>query len=89
MFGFEDHHISLWWVLPLVMMLVCVVMMLGGKRRRGCWRPKATDRPRREDRGSAKDILDMRFASGEIDQEEYEARKTVIFGPESFRQPDL
>ncbi len=81
MSGFEHYHFSLWWIFPMVMMLLCILMMRGRKRGIGCCSyPKADRRPRQEDSVSAKDILDMRFASGEIDQAEYEAKKELILG---------
>jgi putative membrane protein len=61
-----------WWIIPIAMMVLCFIMMRG---RRGCmtgWhRPRHTTE-------SAREILDKRYASGEISKEEYELKKRDI-----------
>lgn len=82
--GYETYHFSLWWIFPLAMMLFCFLMMLGRKRGKGCcFSPRTNGRAQREEPSSAKEILDMRFASGEIDQDEYLAKKEIILGQEA------
>ena len=58
-----------WWIIPVAMMVLCFVMM---RRHRegmtGCFR----SRPVAE---SAREILDKRYALGEISKEEYELKK--------------
>jgi putative membrane protein len=61
-----------WWVIPLAMMILCFLMMRG---RRGCMIGKP--RSRQVD-GSAREILDKRYALGEISREEYEEKKREI-----------
>ena len=82
MVGSELCTFSFWWIVPLIMMLLCFFMMRG---RRGtmmsgfgcCGR----DWQRAGDTKSASDILDRRYASGEIDKAEYEEKKRVMNGP--------
>jgi len=40
----------------------------------------STDKPGRPDRSSAQDILDERYARGELSDEEYRARRDVLSG---------
>ncbi len=61
-----------WWIIPLAMMILCFIMMRG---RRGCmtgWSksPRTTE--------TAREILDKRYALGEISKEEYQERKRDI-----------
>ncbi len=79
MYGSELCVFSFWWIVPVVMMILCFFIM---RRRRGtmmngfgcCGR----DWQQTRDMPSAKDILDRRYASGEIDQAEYEAKTKVL-----------
>lgn len=82
MYGSELCTFSFWWVVPVAMMFLCFFMMRG---RRGtmmsgfgcCGR----DWQRAGDTDSASDLLDKRYASGDIDQAEYEEKKRMINGP--------
>jgi putative membrane protein len=61
-----------WWIIPIAMMVLCFIMM---SRRRGYmmgWHrsPHITE--------SAREILDKRYALGEISKEEYELKKRDI-----------
>ena len=62
-----------WWIFPLVMMVFCFWFMRGCGRR--MWWPGGSFRSWRE---SPMDILNRRYASGEIDQQEYDEKKRVL-----------
>jgi len=72
-----------WWVFPLIMVFViiaCVAMLLLGHRAGGGgglphWGP---GRSWGDPRYSALQILNERFARGEIQEQEYEEKKAVI-----------
>lgn len=63
-----------WWVFPLVMMVFCFLFM------RGCGRRMRWSGPFWSKEGSPMDILDKRYARGEIDQQEYDERRKVLNG---------
>jgi uncharacterized membrane protein len=67
-----------WWIAPVVMFALCLFMMWGMRRWgwKGCmprWR-SLYGTPF----DSALDILNRRYARGEIDRNEYEQKKTAI-----------
>ena len=67
---------SFWWIFPIVMMFLCFFMMRGrwGSMMCGCG-PRSFYRRQTDDPDSALEILDRRYASGEIDQAEYAEKK--------------
>jgi putative membrane protein len=70
-YGGAWNGFSWWWVIPLAMMILCFFMMRG----HGCM---AGGSGRRGE--SARDILDKRYARGEIGKQEYEDKKRDISG---------
>jgi putative membrane protein len=59
-----------WWVIPIAMMVLCFLMMRGRRGRVKGWHGS------RHAGESAREILDKRYALGEIGKEEYEEKKT-------------
>ena len=70
---------SYWWLFPIAMMALCFFMMRGRKGQMMCgFGPRDEDSQSINASDSARDILDKRFALGEIDKEEYEEKKRVL-----------
>lgn len=68
-----------WWIIPLVMMAFCFI----GMRGRGfCMMGRHADDSHEghiaSPSDSALDVLDRRYALGEIDRVEYEEKKTAL-----------
>jgi uncharacterized membrane protein len=79
MSGLESFWHSYWWVLFLILMLLCCVGMKGRRGSGICgFRSWGTDTRDIHPTDSAIDILDKRYALGEISLEEYEERKRII-----------
>lgn len=68
-----------WWLFPLVMIVLCFLVM---RLRRGSmtcgFRPRGTDNHKIRGLNPAMEILDKRYASGEIDKNEYEEKKRTL-----------
>ncbi len=79
MYGSEFFSFSLWWVCPIFMIALCFFMMRG---RRGSMMCEFGSRDMNSQQisasGTVLDILEKRYASGEIDQEEYEEKKRTL-----------
>ena len=79
MYGSEFFSSSLWWICPLLMIAMCFFMMRGRRVSMMCgFGSRDKDRHHISTSDSATDTLDKRYASGEIDKEEYEEKKSVL-----------
>ena len=84
MFPAVNFGAGLWWIFPLVMigmMFFCFFMMRGRMGSMIC-RPDFRNPCSHSENAadSALDILNKRYARGEMDKEEYEVKKKVIAG---------
>ena len=84
----EGHGHSFWWIFPLMFFVMMIVICI---LRRGCmgckWRDWMMEKPEHRDdikrdfgesSESALEILDKRYARGEIEKQEYEEKKAAI-----------
>lgn len=69
---------ELWWIFPVVMMVLCFLMMRGRSGSMMCGFGPRDDSRSIQKRDSAIDILDKRYARGEIDQQEYKEKKATL-----------
>ena len=69
----HEFFTSCWWIFPLAMIIFCIFFMKKdcGKMMFGFNAHNGTDE-------SAIEILNKRFAKGDIDQREYEERKKKL-----------
>ncbi len=87
MYGSEPCVFSFWWIIPIVMMILCFLMMRG--RRRTMMRGFGPCNPnwhQTKGMGSPMDILDKRYASGDIEKAEYEDKKQTLVGSTETRK---
>jgi putative membrane protein len=68
-YGGAWYDFGWWWLIPIAMMVLCFFMMRG---RMGCMSHRSAPPHSSE---SAREILDKRYALGEISKEEYMEKK--------------
>jgi putative membrane protein len=83
MFGSEFHGYSLWWIFPLLMVILCIFMcvfMMKGRMGAMMCRPGSRSKESQSGDASASPlaVLNRRYAQGEISKEEYEEKRSVI-----------
>jgi putative membrane protein len=78
MFGSEFCDFSFWWIFPVVMIALCFFMMRGRRGSMMCGFGSRDPNRHISDSDSPMEILEKRFALGELDQEAYEERKNVL-----------
>ena len=79
MYGSIQPVFSFWWLVPLLMMIFCFLMMRGKRRSIMCgFKPDKIDYHLKKGLDSAVEILNKRYASGEIKKEEYEEMKKTL-----------
>ncbi|NIS74911.1 MAG: hypothetical protein GTO08_06455 [Deltaproteobacteria bacterium] len=76
--GLASFLDSYWWIIPLVMIFLCFLGMRGRGRSLCCFGSRDTGEYHVSPSDSADDILDKRYALGEISREEYEEKKRDI-----------
>jgi uncharacterized membrane protein len=79
MYASELCGFSLWWIVPIIMMILCFFIMRGRRGSVMCgFGSRAVDGQQTEVTDSAQDILDRRYAAGEIDKDEYVEKKRTL-----------
>ena len=79
MYASEFCNFSYWWIFPIVIMVLCFFMMRGRRWPMICgFDTRDIDNHHTGISNSALDILDRRYASSEINKEEYEEIKRTL-----------
>jgi uncharacterized membrane protein len=79
MFASEFHFCTLWWIFPLLMIILCIFMMKGRMGAMMC-RPGSCSKDSRSGdiSASALELLNKRYAQGELNKEEYEEKRSLM-----------
>lgn len=79
MFGTGLTYGFFWWMAPIFMMIFCFFMMRGKRGGMMCGFGRCgIDNPPSGGTETAREILDKRYAAGEINKDEYEEKKMTI-----------
>ncbi len=77
--GSEFYNFPYWWLFPFAMIILCFLVMRGRWGSMMCgFGPRRTDNHKIRDSNSTIEILDKRYALGEINKEEYEEKKRTL-----------
>ena len=89
MWGFDGFGCGFgwWWIIPIVMIIMCALCFFMMRRRMGCIMCGPSSRIPNDSTWTAgsqspREILDKRYARGEIGKDEYEQKKKDIEGTE-------
>jgi uncharacterized membrane protein len=78
MTGYE-FFFGYWWIFPLIMIILCIFFMRRGCARMMCgFSSRPGDDPQQGAVETGREILDRRFANGEINGDEYEEKKRKL-----------
>jgi putative membrane protein len=78
MFSSEFCNFPYWWIFPLVMIALCFFMMRGRGSSICGFGSHSKKGPQISSSDTATEILDKKYALGEISREEYEEKKRAI-----------
>jgi uncharacterized membrane protein len=79
MYTAELSNFSLWWLFPLVMIIICFLVMRGRKGSMICGFGSGDENSHYKNiSDSGEEILNKRYARGEIDEEEYQHKKRIL-----------
>ena len=79
-FGAGFYNFSFWWLFPGLMMGLCLLFMVRGRKGNGmcCFGPRRKKSQVVSSSDSAMEILDKQYATGQIDEKEYEKKKIIL-----------
>jgi uncharacterized membrane protein len=83
MFPYAGFGYGLWWIFPLIMIVMIALCFFMMRRRMGSMMCRQGSCRTGSDGGaaeSASDTLEKRYVRGEIGKEEYEEKKKVVTG---------
>lgn len=79
MYCSEFFNSSWWWIWPVLMIAMCYFMMRGRRGSMMCgFGPHYKGHSNIKVSDSALEILDKRYATGDIDKAEYEEKKRIL-----------